>query len=277
MSVTNRALFIIERSLHDDLGLEDIARRCEVSRFHLAHAFGQTVGLSVIDYYRGRRLSEAARVLAGGAQDILSLALESGYASHEAFSRAFKARFGQTPDAVRAAKSIGALLLVEPHPLLESKAMTLTPPRIEQAHELLFVGLTEHVPYQQAQRFPALWSRFMTGPYAEIENRLDDAPVGLTTGSDETGIDYACAAGVAAFGHIPQGCVKIRVAPAAYAVFSHDGHVTELRETYRAIWDDWFPASRYKPAEAPGLERHNPTFDPRTGKGGVTIWLPVEG
>lgn len=277
MSVTNRALFVIERSLHDDLGLEDIARRCEVSRFHLAHAFGEAVGLSVIDYYRGRRLTEAARVLAGGADDILSLALQSGYASHEAFSRAFKARFGQTPDAVRAANSTQALPLVEPHPLLEPKTMTLTPPRIEPAGEMLFVGLTEHVPYEQPQRFPALWTRFMTGPYAEIEHRLDDAPVGLATGSDELGVDYACAAGVTAFGRIPEGCVKIRVAPATYAVFAHDGHVTELRDTYRAIWNDWLPASRYKPAEAPGLERHNPTFDPRTGNGGVTIWLPVEG
>ena len=29
------------------------------------------------------------------------------------------------------------------------------------------------------------------------------------------------------------------------------------------------------PAEAPGFQRHNETFDTRTGNGGVTIWIPV--
>jgi hypothetical protein len=29
------------------------------------------------------------------------------------------------------------------------------------------------------------------------------------------------------------------------------------------------------PTEAPGLERHNDIFDPRTGNGGVTIWIPI--
>jgi AraC family transcriptional regulator len=40
--------------------------------------------------------------LAGGnAPDILSLALDTGYGSHEAFSRAFRAQFGTTPETIR--------------------------------------------------------------------------------------------------------------------------------------------------------------------------------
>ena len=45
---------------------------------------------------RCRRLTQAAYALAAGPNDILSVALDSGYASHEAFSRAFKAQFGET-------------------------------------------------------------------------------------------------------------------------------------------------------------------------------------
>jgi AraC-like DNA-binding protein len=67
---------------------------CDVSRFHLAHAFGKSTGLSVTEYLRCRRLTQAAYALAAGANDILSVALDSGYASHEA-SRAFKAQFGE--------------------------------------------------------------------------------------------------------------------------------------------------------------------------------------
>jgi AraC family transcriptional regulator len=84
-----------------------------------------------------------------------------------------------------------------------------------------------------------------------------------------------CAAGVTKFGGVPKNCVELTLAPATYVVFAHDDHVTQIRETYKAIWNNWFPKSAKKPAEAPGFERHNDTFDPRTGNGGVTIWIPI--
>jgi AraC family transcriptional regulator len=63
MSVTNKALFVIERNLHRDLTLDQIAKYCDVSRFHLTHAFGESTGLPVMEYLRGRRLTEAAYAL----------------------------------------------------------------------------------------------------------------------------------------------------------------------------------------------------------------------
>ena len=105
MSLTNKALFIIERNLTSSLTLASIAENCEASRFHLAHAFGESTGLSVMDYVRARRLTEAARALASGASNILDVALEAGYSSHEAFSRAFKAQFGKTNTRSRRSRS----------------------------------------------------------------------------------------------------------------------------------------------------------------------------
>ena len=88
--LTNKALWTIERHLDQSLTLNDLARACGVSQFHLAHAFGQATGFPVMQYVRGRRLTEAAQSLASGnAPDILNLALDAGYGSHEAFSRAF--------------------------------------------------------------------------------------------------------------------------------------------------------------------------------------------
>ena len=58
MSVTSKALFVIERNLRRDLTLNrQRLRDCDVSRFHLAHAFGEATGLSVMEYLRGRRLT----------------------------------------------------------------------------------------------------------------------------------------------------------------------------------------------------------------------------
>jgi AraC family transcriptional regulator len=276
MLLTNRALFVIERNLNSDLSLERIACYCDVSRFHLAHAFGESIELSVMDYVRGRRLTEAAYALATSGGNILNIALDSHYSSHEAFSRAFKVKFGRTPEEVRKTQTVNGLTLVNAVRHLESKAMKVKEPRIDSVGELLFVGLNEHVAYAEMQSIAGQWQRFMSSLYGNIEHKLDEPPVGITTGQKENGIDYVCAAGVSTFGRVPLGCIKVTLTPAKYAVFAHDGHITQLRETYNAIWNDWFPKSGRIPAEAPGFERHNSAFDPRTGNGGVTIWLPIK-
>ncbi len=48
-------------------------------------------------YVRLRRLSIAAVALAAEDTSILEVALEAGYSSHKAFTRAFRDHFGHTP------------------------------------------------------------------------------------------------------------------------------------------------------------------------------------
>ena len=81
----------------------------------------------------------------------------------------------------------------------------------------------------------------MSGPYREIDHKVAEPPVGITTGSNDDGIEYVCAAGVTKFGRVPKNCIKLPLPPATYVVFAHDGHVTQTRETYEAIWNNWFP------------------------------------
>lgn len=69
---------------------------------------------------------------------------------------------------------------------------------------------------------------------------------------------------------------RLRIAPARYAAFDHPGHVTTIRATYHGIWDRWLMRSGHVAAEAVSLERHHPTFDPRTGLGGLEVWIPLE-
>ncbi|HUR19761.1 MAG TPA: AraC family transcriptional regulator [Vicinamibacterales bacterium] len=81
MNVTSKPLWYIEAHLSGDLSLDAIAAVVGVARFHLSRAFGVTVGDALASYVRARRLTEAARAMAGGAPDILAVALESGYGS----------------------------------------------------------------------------------------------------------------------------------------------------------------------------------------------------
>ena len=114
MNPAQKALWFIESHLAGALTLDEIAGVAGISRFHMVRAFAAATGLSVMRYVRARRLSEAARALAAGAPDILSLALDADYGSHEAFTRAFRDHFGVTPEAVRAATCLDRLKLQEP-------------------------------------------------------------------------------------------------------------------------------------------------------------------
>ena len=89
VSPASKALWFIETHFGDPLTLDHVADAACVSRFHLSRSFSLATGHPVMGYLRARRLTVAARALAGGAPDILAIAIEAGYNSHEAFTRAF--------------------------------------------------------------------------------------------------------------------------------------------------------------------------------------------
>ncbi len=101
MSAIARAIWFIESHFAEDISLDDIAAAAGLSRYHLSRVFGLSAGRSISAYIRGRRLSGAALDLANGTSGILEVALEAGYGSHEAFTRAFREQFGVTPESIR--------------------------------------------------------------------------------------------------------------------------------------------------------------------------------
>src|SRR5258708_33615908 len=128
MNPAQRALWYIESHLAEPMTLDEIAAIGGVSRFHMVRSFAAATGYPVMRYVRMRRLAEAARSLAKGAPDILSLALEADYGSHEAFTRAFRDQFGTTPEAVRAATCGKQPQLQGPIPLGSPMLDKLAPP-----------------------------------------------------------------------------------------------------------------------------------------------------
>ncbi|HEX4583673.1 MAG TPA: AraC family transcriptional regulator [Burkholderiaceae bacterium] len=276
MSIADKAIWIIERNSTRPLTLNAIADACGVSRSHLAFAFGTATGLPVMKYLRARRLSEAAQALAGGAPDILAVALDAGYSSHEAFTRAFREQFTVTPETVRDRRSVDGLAVVDPLELKAKAEHRLQPPRFAEEGPVRVVGLAEACSFETTIRIPAQWQRFMRY-YEAIPAKLDRIPVGLSQPpDDESQFQYVCGVEVSRFGDSPKELLKLEIAPRTYAVFEHRGHVSTITETYFSIWNEALPAIGRAVADAPVLERHNPAFDPRTGEGGIALWIPLE-
>jgi AraC family transcriptional regulator len=275
MSIPDKALWIVERNSALPLTLDGIAGACAVSRSHLAHAFGTTTGQPVMQYLRARRLSDAARALAAGAPDILSVALDAGYGSHEAFTRAFRERFQLTPEQVRDRHSTDGLALVGPLELRPRAEVRLDPPRFVREPTTRVVGLAARCSFDTVVTIPAQWQRFMES-YDAIGEKVTGMPVGVSQPpDDEGGFDYMCAVEVRRFGSHPRGFQRLEIPARGYAVFEHRGHVSTIYQTYAAIWNTAVPATGRAVADAPIIERHNPAFDPLTGEGGLTLWIPL--
>jgi AraC family transcriptional regulator len=275
MNPAQKALWFIESHLADGLTLDGIADVAGVSRFHLVRAFAAATGLSVMRYVRARRLSEAARALACGAPDILALALDADYGSHEAFTRAFRDHFGVTPEAVRAGTCRVHTKLQEPIMLDSRPADHLEAPRFMTAKPLLIAGISERYNHENGAGIPMQWQRFH-GAIDAIPDRVGKVAYGVCCNGDDSGnFDYIAGVEVSDYSDLPRQFARVRIPEQKYAVFTHRDHVSTIRRTINTIWNHWLPASGLKMADAPTFERYDEKFDPLTGNGGFEVWVPV--
>ena len=84
------------------LALRALAERLGYSEFHTTRKFKEVSGMPLRDYLRRRKLAFALKEVRDTNRSILDIALDHGFSSHEAFTRAFKAAYGVTPSAFRA-------------------------------------------------------------------------------------------------------------------------------------------------------------------------------
>jgi AraC family transcriptional regulator len=276
MNPAQKALWFIESHLADALTLDEVAAIAGISRFHLVRAFAAATGLSVMRYVRARRLTEAARVLASGAPDILRVALEADYSSHEAFTRAFRDHFGVTPEAVRGSAHLDNLQLQEPIIMDSTVIDNLQPRRFATGKPLLVAGVGERYNCESGAAIPGQWQRFHQ-KVDDIPNRIGKVAYGVCCNGDDSGnFDYIAGVEVSDFSDLPREFSRVRIPERRYAVFSHREHISTIRRTVNTIWNHWLPASGLTAADAPNFERYDENFDPLTGDGGLEIWLPVK-
>jgi AraC family transcriptional regulator len=88
--------------LDEPITPSQIADSVCLSRFHFHRVFQALLGETVGDLHRRFRLERAASRLRAGEGSITEVAFDAGYATHEAFIRAFKGAFGMTPSQFRA-------------------------------------------------------------------------------------------------------------------------------------------------------------------------------
>lgn len=276
MNPVQKALWYVESHSRCDINLDDVADASGVSTYHLTRSFAEVFGISVMRYARRRRLTEAAKQLACGGPDILAIAIDNGYGSHEAFSRAFKEEFGVTPESIRTLRTSSNLKLTEPIAMKTSPLPELDPPRIEILPPLRLAGLVERYDCKSPAGIPNQWQRFL--PYfCNLPGQVGKDAFGVCFNFDETGkFDYLTGVAVRSLEGSPFGLVQMELPSHKYAVFSYGGHIAAIRAVISAIWSDALHKSGYEAGDGPTLEKYGPQFDSNTGLGGFEIWVAIK-
>lgn len=273
--MVERALWQIEMRLNAPLTLCDLAALCSVSPHHFARTFRLATGVPPMAYLRRRRLSVAAARLADGAADILSIALDAQYASHEAFTRAFVEQFGVTPSAVRGARSLNGLNLTEPIKMNRERLVEIAAPAIRSRGAFRAIGLGADCTAETINAIPPLWEAF-NAREGEVDTEPGAVAYGVCFNGDGSGsFRYLAGIEARADAGVPDGMEAVAIPAARYAVFTHSGHVSDLPGTVYTIWNKALPEAGLTAGSSPDFELYDRRFDPATGRGEVEIWIPL--
>ena len=275
MHLVQKAIWYIESHLNDDLSLNDIAEAVGASPYHLARSFSALTDMPPLRYVRLRRLTKAAAALTTTRDGILGIAMDAGYGSHEAFTRAFAAHFGTSPAAVRRMGDLQKLVLLEPLKMDETPLETLSSPKLVDSKPRLIAGIKRRYGPDTAGQIPSQWQIF-NEYIGHIPHQIGNAAFGICYNCDGEGhLDYLSGVEVSRFSDLPNEFETLRLPAQRYAVFDHRGHVSEIRRTWHTIFRDWMPAHEWEIKDAPEFEWYSDDFDPEKGSGTIQIWVPL--
>jgi len=104
--VLNKTIDYIEEHLHETLEIESIIKHVGFSKYHFHRIFKATIGMSISEYIRVRRLASASAMLLYTDETIMDITLQHHFESQEAFTRAFKKYYQFPPGRYRKLMSL---------------------------------------------------------------------------------------------------------------------------------------------------------------------------
>lgn len=179
----------IKQRQDDALTLRSLSRRLGYSEYYVTRKFREISGLQFRDYLRLRRLAFALWEVRDSDRSLLEIAVDYGFSSHEAFTRAFKAVYGVTPSQYRK-NPMPVVLRTKLHPFDryffgmgeigmikstdEIKIYFVTIP----AHKFLHIRNYESIGYwdfwQKQSQIPGQDCETICGLLDSVKGKLDD-------------------------------------------------------------------------------------------------------
>lgn len=236
----------VQRHLDDELDAGALAELSGFSRHHFHRVFRGATGESVMGFCRRLRLERAAQQLRYGDASVTEIAFDVGYGSHEAFTRAFRARFGVPPRTFRATA--------------EPRTMPDVPVTLRHEPARVALALRHVGPYEDCDE---VWRRMSADPRMFQALAAQRASVGLVyddpeiTRADRLRYDAGLVLPehfVDTFDPGGTGMTRREIPAGTYAVAVHRGPYTSILETYVALIGRALPSRGVELAPEPVVE-----------------------
>lgn len=251
----------IDEHISEPLTLEDLAAVAHFSTHHFCRVFERHVGYSPMSYVRLRRLAYAVSEL-GSNRKLIDIAMDYGFNTYSAFSKAFKRHYQEvSPAAYRLAHQ------TFPLPALPNLSRTthytgefIMTPKFITKPSIRLAGYsirTRNVNGENNTDIPAFWQAIMSDGRMETLHGAtcfkNHAEYGLCFNhnqeSDE--FSYMIALELADGAEAGNGFDTYTTAPVEYAVFAtspsaHADFTANIQGVWRYIWEEWFPTSGYE-------------------------------
>jgi len=275
----------IEENLTQPIQYESLSRIVGCSVYEFSRIFSFMAGMSVTEYIRRRRLSQAVFDIQSGSEKIIDIALKYCYESPTAFTRAFKELHGTTPSSAR---KTGVSLKTYP-PIsfvLNIKGVNEMNFRIEKKESFQIMGLSgyESAECEPGDKLPSLWREFMDNHNSRFMWNSSDSYYSspfwqiAAYGYDSRDGKTKVIIGAEYKGRKLEGMAIETIPAATWAVFTFNSPTGSdyVPAAYTRIATEWFPGSRYRRDESvPSLEVFPGGAIDENYK--WEIWMPVLG
>ncbi len=258
----NKVTRYIQAHLGEPLQLEILAEIAGFSPFHFHRIFAAYTGETMAEYIRRLHLERAVKQLFDSSKPITVIALDAGYETPSAFTKAFKQHFGITPSELREMNRQSAVSIIrqikskEKQRRLAMKAEV----RVLPDRKVLYVRRTGMIDnnfnHAAKEAFTALWQ------FLGAKNLDKDWTHCLSITPDDPSIippeNCRYDAGVILRDGVkvePKGEVQFQTLEGGrWAVFLHKGPYEMMWQTWNAAYRDWLPASGASRSDSPPYE-----------------------
>jgi len=258
----NHVIDYIEDHLTDDISPEIISEYAGVSDYHFRKIFFYISGLTLNEYIKNRKLSEANKDLLNGER-VTDVAFKYGYQSMDGFTRAFRKWSGLLPsEAVKKGiiKSFPKLSFI-----ITVKGGINMEFRIVDKPAFNLVGVSKRVPMQFEginQEIVKLAERITVEQKEEMHSLQNMEPYEIVNASYDADADFLREEGelthligiLTTENNVSNLLEKVHVEACTWAVFPNEGlFPSTLQNTMARIYSEWLPSSNYEVINAPSF------------------------
>ena len=283
----SQAIAFIENNLYDEqLDLRYIAEQAGLSPYHFHRTFQTIAGEPVVQYIKKRRLDGAAAMLTGSDKRIIDIAVDCGFSSQEAFTRAFSRTYGLSPGMFRRLKPPRiSYRRIDP---LNDRVSGYPPisPQFKTIEKSRVFGISKSVRmygHAGARKIMSLWKDFCRYwpddlPYTDEFYGLGIYDIDKMIPEGDSFEYFACAP-LPWNMPVPTGCSEREIPEGLYAVFEYNGPKHRIRDVFDFIFGSWFPDSPFQLrsdlTNSIGFELYTKNHYKKAINRSISVYVPV--